>query len=281
MNGFEVRFADHLHDVVDGEVGSVPPTQVVLARGRRGRRRRAVALATASFAVLAVGGIVATSVAPPQKPSPPVAGTQTPQMKLAAAVVASQNISYRVKVTAGLPSDRGSRGTTEGAFDPETATGTLSSTQPDGGNVYQERLVGGVRFTGCSGCGGKWKQYPGKQDRLAYDKALGGVAGSTADPERLFDALRQQGAKITQAGAGSYHFEVVLTGESGVVQSDTLVGDVTLNADKRISKVDYQRTTKVEKKGKTYTDSYLVTVELSGYGTAVKINKPTDVVVVR
>ena len=281
MSSIDAQVAGLLHEAVDDEPGSVPPTRLVIVRGRRARRRRAaVAMATASLAVLAVGGVVATTVTGPTATSPPTAAAQAPRLTLAAAVAASEGISYAVKVTAGTKEKR-LQETTAGAFDPATATGYLNSSTPEGGNVYQERLVNGVRFTGCSGCNDRWKQYPGKHDRLAYDRALSGAVGASADPQQLFAALRESGAKITEAGAGVYRFEVSLKTDSGVVKSDALTGEVVLNADDRISRVTYERTIRAGKRGVTGSTTAVVTVDLSDYGTTVDVDKPADVVVVR
>ncbi|MBE1484428.1 hypothetical protein [Plantactinospora soyae] len=284
MSSIDEQVAARLHEVVDAEPGSAPPVQSMLLRGRRGRRRRRmVGVLTGSFAVLAVGALVATTVTQPATTSPSSvasAEVQSPQLTLVAAVAESEGISYKVKVTAGLKGDP-VEVTTVGAFDPDTATGYLNSSSREGGNVYQERLANGVRFTGCSGCDDTWKQYPGEHDRLAYDRALSGAVGASADPQQLFAVLRESGAKITPAGAGSYHFEVSLKSKSSATISDIMIGDVTLNADKRIAKVAYERTTRHEKDGTTSTSTWAVNVELSEYGTAVEVAKPTRVVVVK
>jgi hypothetical protein len=235
------------------------------------------------LAVLTVGGVTAIVAAQPSVPNrPAVTAAEAPRLQLVAAVAASENISYLVKVTANHnpASDTGAEAT-EGAFDPETATGFLNSSQSTGGVVYFERLIKGVRFVSSSGSKDKWKQYPGKHDRLAYDRALNSAVGASADPKQLFATLRRKGATITQTSAGVYHFEVKQAGVSGTTNSDTFVGDVVLGADKRIAKVTYERTSQHEKDGQTATSASLVTVELSGYGLPVQIKPPTDVIVVK
>jgi len=268
MNTLDAQLASRLHDMVDGEVGAEPPTQMLLTRGRRARHRRAAAVVTASLAVLTVGGVAATAAVQSSAPSrPAVTAAETPELQLVAAVAASENVSYRVRVRSGSE-------TTEGAFDPGTATGFLNSSSSTGGVVYLERLINGVRFVSSSGSKDKWKQYPGKHDRLAYDRALNSAVGASADPKQLFETLRRAGAKVTQAGAGVYHFEVEHSG-------DTFVGDVALSADKRIAKVTYKRTSRDEKDGQAVTSTSLVTVELSGYGLPVQVKRPTDVIIVK
>jgi hypothetical protein len=276
MNTLDAQLASRLHEMVDGEVGAEPPTGILLTRGRRARHRRAAAVVTASLAVLTVGGVAATVTVQPSTPNrPAVTAAEAPKLQLVAAVAASENVSYQVKVTATSKpvSDTGAE-TTVGAFDPETATGFLNSSQSTGGVVYLERLIDGVRFVSSSGSKDKWKQYPGKHDRLAYDRALNSAVGASADPKQLFETLRRAGAKVTQNGAGVYHFEVEQA-------SDTFVGDVVLGADKRIAKVTYERTSRHEKGGQTSTSTNLVTVELSGYGLPVRVQQPTDVIIVK
>jgi hypothetical protein len=80
-----------------------------------------------------------------------------------------------------------------------------------------------------------------------------------------------------------YHFELTLKPEVSARTrfEQSLAGDVTVNADDRITKITYARTARVSKDGHTEPSSVVdVTVELSGYGTAVNVEKPTDVVVV-
>lgn len=271
MNHFESHLADRLHDLVDDEAGG-PPTEVLLARGRRARLRRRTVVVSAALVVLTVGAGVASTVG--SGPSQPSAATDTQPatVRLAAAIAASDNISYRVRVTASPYGEP-----VEGAFDPATRTGYLNETSAGGESVYYERLIDGVRYVSSSGSGDVWKQYPGTHDRLAYDQALGGAASASADPAALFDGLRQAGATITENSDGVFHFEVTL--DNGT-PSGSLVGDVTLGADGRIASVTYEETTHFTKGSLTETSAVAVTVELSDYGTPVQVEQPTDVVVV-
>ena len=72
MNTFDERLAHRLHDIVDGESGSVPPVGALLDRGRRSRRHRRTALAGATFALLALGVATATTVTTPTSDGPAV-----------------------------------------------------------------------------------------------------------------------------------------------------------------------------------------------------------------
>src|SRR5688572_24176758 len=80
-----------------------PPAQAILARGRKGRRRRRVTWAAGAFLIAA--GLVAV---------PPMMGEnrQTPQpdsakVRLVAALSGSDNISYRLKVTSAQRHESG------------------------------------------------------------------------------------------------------------------------------------------------------------------------------
>jgi hypothetical protein len=303
MNDFETRLADRMHDVADG-VSGLPPTENLLARGRLGRRKRQSVFGGAVVAVAVAAGVVTAAMQPSAPGQTPDAAQGAAAVRLAAAVKASDNISYRVKVTTSNEPD-GQRDAwterTEGAFDPATRTGYLSEVVPEGRNGYLERLVDGVRYTGCENCDDQWKQYPGTQDRLAYADAMNGVASASADPEALFDMLTQAGAKITQTDTG-FHFEVNTKDRYGEYPV-TLVGDVELGQDNRIASVTYeetitvpdtkdaeppattttgpQPTTEAPKVTSYVSSTNMVTVELYDYGTPVQVERPTDVVVVQ
>ena len=301
MNSIEQHLASRMHGMVDDETGA-PPTEILLTRGRSARRSRQTKVGGAVVAAAVAIGVVAGAVswtAPSQAPPGQAQQDDTPAVRLAAAVAASDNTSYRVKVTTSNVAD-----TTEGAFDPATRTGYLTEASPGNPNAYMERLVDGVRYVGCANCDDKWKQYPGTHDRLAYAEALNGAASASADPETLFDALTQAGAKITQSDAG-FHFEVKTTDRYGEYPV-TLVGDVKLGADNRIASVTYEETvtvpktkdreqpaattttgseptttTETSKPTEFVSSTNVVTIELSGYGTSVTVERPTDVVVVQ
>ena len=93
--------------------------------------------------------------------------------------------------------------------------------------------------------------------------------------------FRQSGATVTQTGARTYHFELARRGASNGLMSDIYAGDVTLDGDQRIAKVTYVRTARAEKGGQVDTETSSVTVELSGYGMPVRVDKPADVIVVK
>jgi hypothetical protein len=207
--------------------------------------------------------------ATPDRPS--VAGTESPQLRLAAAVVASQGTSYRVKNTLINRSLPGSPSQIiEGAFDPATATGYVHIPFDDG-SWHEERLVDGdlYRTTAVAGQRVDWQLDPGKHTGLSYDVKTGMLAAS-ADPQQLFDALTQSGAKISQSGPTKYHFDVAISPRKGLTGGN-MVGDVTVGPDKRIAKVVYEATLR------SATDTTVLdgTLELSDYGSPVTVERPS------
>lgn len=270
--------------------GLVLTTDVVVEARRRHRRRVAVQRMGYAAGVIGLAGTLAAGVAiggsgAPAPPSTPTVAA--PRVQLASAIAASENISYRVKVTElyrGRVDGADAKPTIiEGAFDPATATGYLASRWTGAeASVYHERLIDGVLYIGPP-AGNGWKQNPGTHDRLQYAQGeIGEVVGASADPEQLFDALQKSGTKITKSGAGVYHFEFSLkpsVSARGKLEQ-SIAGDVTVAADNRIAKIAYAQTSVSTKHGTTYPPSIVdVTVELFGYGTPVKVEKPTDVVV--
>src|SRR6185295_8424423 len=78
-----------------------------------------------------------------------VAGTESSQLRLAAAVSASRGISYRVKNTIIPRSQPASpQMVITGAFDPATRTGYLRFASADGTPLSEERLVDGDLYIG-------------------------------------------------------------------------------------------------------------------------------------
>lgn len=276
---------EHVADIaVDGAV--------VARAARRHHRRSAVirtgyALGVAGLAgVLAVGltagaGGEAAHNPPAVQAEPPAAS-----LRLSKAAAASDNISYRMKVTTGTATDPATR-ICEGAFDPMSATGYVHCPQDD--SVMVELLIGGTRYIGGEPPltplpadktpgeqYGRYGQYPGTFDRLSLYGDAGSVLGSAApDPAALFQALQQANATVTQNPDGTLHFEYVT--QDGLSSSST-AGDVTLNADGRIARVALTGTWQSTVKGRLDTGAFRATVELSDYGVAVHVDRPTDVV---
>jgi hypothetical protein len=287
----EQQLTAGMHD----EVGEAALSGDVLAAAMRGHQRRQVLRRTVYVAgVAGLAGVTAAALnlgsgpgAGPQPGGerPAVAAAGTPQLHLAAAIAAGQNISYKIKVT--VPDGRGGVTTTEGAFDPATATGYLTSRWSGAAVVTQERLVDGFRYWNASGVR-QWQRLPGTYDRLAYDRSnnghndtVAGSAGASADPQELLAELRGTGATITEPGAGVFHFEITLEPQTTprTTLNQIIAGDITLGADKRIATIVYTRTTKWTKGTVSGTDRDKVTMTFSDYGTPVTVEKPANAVV--
>ncbi|MFG2053943.1 hypothetical protein ACGFI9_07895 [Micromonospora sp. NPDC048930] len=289
MNTLDKRLANGLHDIVDGDLDSVPPVGALLDRGRRARRRRTATLVGGTFALLALGvASVATVVTTPASDRPGVTeaarpASASPKMKLVSAVAASENLSYRLRLTNAGPDGL----TYEGAFDPKTTTGYVRAPQDD--SVMTELLINGTRYVGGErpqgklpadkGPGetyGRYGQYPGKYDRLSlYDEGNGVLGAASPDPAALFTALKTANATISQKPDGTLHFEYTTSEEKG---STTTSGDVTLDGDGRIAKVALTGTWRSTAKGRLDKGTFSATLELFDYGVAVKVKRPTDVV---
>ncbi|NES16398.1 MULTISPECIES: hypothetical protein [Micromonospora] len=260
-------------------------------------------VAGALAAALTVGaGGTAGSPGPVAERPATAASPESPQMRLAAAAAASENISYRVKVTTTnkdklpprgeLPEPVARTWVTTGAFDPATATGYLDSPNtglrpPMSIGWLKERLVEGVLYHG--GLDGAdpdsgrvvWSRDPeGRQTSLDFDDALGGRLGTSTDPQQLFRMLRQAGAQVTQNPGGGYHFEVTVQDSSRGVAADRLVGDVTVDADGRIKTVAYDRAARWNARGPEFTYHLHVLVELSDYGLPVQVEAPANAIVI-
>jgi hypothetical protein len=88
---------------------------------------------------------------------------------------------------------------------------------------------------------------------------------------------------ITPGRAGS---RVVSYDDEYASGTTTFVGDITLDANQRIAKVTYESTNQGRMKpgvkgDGAYSGTDLVTMELSDYGTPVRVERPTHVVVAR
>ncbi|SCL53389.1 hypothetical protein GA0070606_2112 [Micromonospora citrea] len=286
--------------LIDGmrrEVADVTLTADVLgAASRRHHRRTALLRATYAMGVLGLAGVTAAVLTVgggagqpgPTAARPPAVTAESPRMALVAAVTASENVSYRMRLTTSAGSGQ-SRMTYEGAFDPRTATGYVRQPQDD--SVTTELLINGTRYVGGEpplgrppadkeGPGetyGRYGQYPGKHDRFSlYGDAVLGAAAP--DPAALFRALKDANATVTQRPDGSLHFEYAAQTKDG---STTTSGDVTRGADGRVAKVALTGTWQSTLKGRLDTGTYAATLELFDYGVEVKVQRPADVVMTR
>ncbi|GAA5184203.1 hypothetical protein GCM10023322_25150 [Rugosimonospora acidiphila] len=243
---------------------------------------------TGTTGTTGAGGTTGTAGSGSGHGQPMAAGADSPALRLDAAIKASTETSYQVKITTVAPELPA--WTTTGAFDPATTTGYLESPYTGSRPWYvagfeHERLINGALYIGVPDSEtGKvgWARYEGGQQRnLDYDEALGGALSGSDDSDGLFQLLRQTGGTVTQTSANAYRFELTVKNPkpapgtlSGIV-SDAFVGDVTLGADQRIATIAYQRTTAGEAHGEGVRTGHLqVTIELSGYGTPVRVDKP-------
>ncbi|SCL20414.1 hypothetical protein GA0070624_1990 [Micromonospora rhizosphaerae] len=288
---------DHLIAGMRQEVAGITLTTDIVGEAARRHGRRTVLLRAAyATGVLGLAGVTAAALAVggsgqpgPATLRPPVASAAAPRMELAAAVAASENISYRMRLTTGTPS--GQAGLTyEGAFDPKTATGYVRVPMDD--SVMTELLINGTRYIGGErplgklpadkGPGekyGRYGQYRGKYDRLSLYSEGNGVLGAAApDPAALLTALNSANATITENADGTLHFEYATQYKDG---STTTSGDVTLDAEGRIAKVALAGTWQSTAKGRLDTGTFTATLELFDYGVEVKVKRPTDVVMAK
>jgi len=264
--------------------------QTVRAQRRRTMlARTAYALGVVGLAGALTAGVLTTGGAGPgaTPDRPPAAGAEPPQVRLAAAITASRDISYRVKNTIIPRNQPGSPSTViTGAFDPATATGYLRFASGNGTPWEERRLIDGDLYTAdllhprpSPSTTRKpapspdqlvdWTHDPGKKySRLPYDPKPGVLAAST-DPEQLFDALAQSGAKISQIGPDAYHFDVAISPRGGIT-GGKVVGDVTVGSDHRVAKVVYE----VTLRSATEIDLFDATLQLSDYGSPVIVQRP-------
>jgi hypothetical protein len=292
MNTLDERLANRLHDMIDGEPDSAPPVGALLDRGRRARRRRTSTLVSGTFALLALGAVgVATAVTAPASDRPGVTaeatrpGSAAPEMELASAVTASENLSYRMRLTNSGPGGL----TYEGAFDPRTDTGYVRAPQDD--STMVELLINGTRYTGgelppggklpagsegLTEKFGRYGEHPGKYDRLSlYDGGDGVLGAASADPAALFAALKSANATITGNADGTLHFAFATMEEKG---STSTAGDVTLDRDGRIATVTLTVTWQSTEKGRLDQGTVRSKLELFDYGVPVTVERPADVV---
>ncbi|MEU8252892.1 hypothetical protein AB0C06_01305 [Micromonospora inaquosa] len=293
MNNIDDRLAHGLHDIVDDATDSVPPVGALIERGRRARRRRTTALVGSTCALLALGVGTALTVptnSPAGRSDVTTQAAQpepaSPAMRLVSAATASENISYRMRLTHSGPDGL----TYEGAFDPRTDTGYVRVPKDD--SVMTELLINGTRYQGGEpplgplpadkGPGetyGRYGQYPGTYDRLSLYGDGNDVLGSAEpDPAALFAALKRQNATVTEKPDGSLHFTYAETGRDG---SSSTAGDVTLDRDGRIATVALTVTWQSTVKGRLDTGTVNSTLEVFDYGTPVTVERPTDVVMIK
>jgi hypothetical protein len=267
------------------EVAGLTLTSGVLeAAGRRHRRRTVLLRGTYALGVLGLAAVTTAVLTAGGPPAPVTDATAAPRMKLAAAAAASENISYRMRLTTGAGK---SLSTYEGAFDPRTDTGYVRLPQDD--SVMTELLINGTRYVGGEpplgplpadkGPGekyGRYGQYPGKHDRLSlYGDADSVLGAASPDPAALFEALKNTNATVTENPDGTLHFEYATRTGDG---STTTTGDITRDAGGRIAKVALTGIWQSTAKGRLDKGTFAATLTLYDYGVKVTVKRPADVV---
>jgi hypothetical protein len=297
----EARLTETMHHKVDG----ITLTSDILGRATRRHHRRVTTtrigytLGVAGLAGVVAAGLTVGSRATPRPDAgnAPVVQAQTASLRLASAVAASDNISYRERLTTSVRSLLGGRSVGmgyEGAFDPKTATGYVRS--PQDGAVETELLINGTRYIGGEPplrplpAGvvhepyGVYGKYPGKFNRLSlYDDGPDGFLGAvTPEPAALFKALKSAHATIRRNPDGTLHFEytTLVKGTPGLVTDFSIAtsGDVTLNVDGRIAGVVLTRRWQYTAKGRFDKVTSHVTLKLWDYGLKVTVKRPIHVV---
>jgi hypothetical protein len=283
-----VEWSEEMTNLIEEELGAgmrervagIAITGDLVGEALRSQRRRTMIARTASaigvvgLAGALTGGVLATGGTGPATAThrPSTTGAESPQIRLAAVIAASQDTSYRVKNTVTVKSPHVSL-VVSGAFDPATTTGYMRIPFSNGG-YREERLIHGDLYTIEVDAGGRgdWQLADKKHTTLPFDVKLN-VLALSADPQQMFAALTQSGAKISQTAPDKYHVVVPIPprkGFNGSMSSGTLVGDVTVGADKRIAKVAYEATVR----GSTETAVFDGAMELSGYGSPVTVERP-------
>jgi hypothetical protein len=275
-NLIEEQLAEGMRERVEGM--SVAPGLV--GQVLRVQRRRVMITRTAyAVGVVGLAGAVAASALTvngngpgAHRDRPPTAAADSPQLSLAAAVTASRGTSYHMKSTIHVHSPGKAPIVIEGAFDPATTTGYQRMS--DNSKAWgEERVVGGDLYTADIFPDGQivWRHDEGKHTGLTADPKIG-VPGVSADPQQMFDVLTQAGATITQTGPNTFHFTAAITVGGGVL-TGSMTGDVTVGSDHRIAKVVYERTLRstAHPQDITVIDA---TLELSGYGSPVTVERP-------
>ena len=291
MNSFDTTLAERLHGMVDGEFDARPPVDSVLGRAHAARRRRTtVRVASASLAVLATGGVIAGVATTPWashsgRTAGSAASAQAPLMKLEAAVSATENLSYKIKVTSHVKSVPGSQDqVSAGAFAPATDTGYLRTPYDDGPGFDEQRLINGTLYLGSAGIDQvlHWDLQAGKDHSLDLVGDAASGLSTSADPTTLLQALRKEGARVTQSGSSTYHFAFDVAKQDLLPSSvyDKFSGDVKVGPDNRIASVSYERLLLWHKAGVNRPDGPpvddVVTMDFSDYGTSVSVQTPTS-----
>jgi hypothetical protein len=184
-----------------------PPVAAIMQRGQRARRTRNGALAGAcvGLVAIAIAAVTTLNAVGPAQPRRAPDEPMTPQLRLAAALQATGQTSFRLRITLQLQSDVGGQkydsDTYTGAYDPAAGNGYLSGIKRTG--IWAQRIVGGVLYV--QGGPDTWFQYSHCGPGFYFDNLKSGdggtlsSAGLSANPAQLLDLLRRSG-KVTKLG---------------------------------------------------------------------------------
>lgn len=305
MNDLDSQLSMRLHDLAGPEPTSAPPVATLLRRGRQARRRRrAVTTLIAMLAAFALGGaaVVVANPAPAprdgatagteptgEKTGGPTGETtgETPALSLVAAIAASQNLSYKIKINIAVRKVPGRQLSEEdqriweyvgekghdviGAFDPETATGFKKAP-----GFSEDRLINGVWYM--SEKDSRFTRAEGTRRTIHWGDPLTVSAGD-ADPARTLDILRDQGT-TTRTGTRTWHFHLDVPVSKQFPMGQVIDGDLTVGDDDRVRQIRYEpsypkdardpRGVPVPQNGV----QHVITIDLFDYGTPVVVQVP-------
>jgi hypothetical protein len=262
----EVEVEERLAASMRDHVAGITLDSAILSRaGRRHRRRKVVQ--RSAFALGAVALAAGVALAAPDRA--PHTGDQeggTARTRLVAAVTASQSTSYQVTITVqitGEVKEKSKSVTLTGAYDPASGRGYLRM------GDFEEHLVDGTRYVLVRENAKDLPDY--KTNPLGFEWPGGqGFLGTSVDPAALLDSLRRRDAKITEAGAGVFPFELRV--ERKMPDGTEIVafsGEVTVGADNRVAKVAYKAVVSGARNVEITT-----VMHFSHYGEPVVYEKP-------
>jgi hypothetical protein len=201
MNVDERTVGTALRELAEHTQPTGPPVAAIMQRGQRARRTRSGGLAgLAAIAVVALTVSTAVGLAQPRRaPDEPV----TPQLRLAAALQATGQTSFRLRITLRTdpPDPKVDSLSYTGAYDPTAGNGYLNGNTRNG--FRAQRIVGGVLYVQQDP--DTWFQYRRCGPGFYFDNLKSGDGGTlsnvgtSANPTQLLDLLRRFG-KVTELG---------------------------------------------------------------------------------
>ncbi|MFY1688863.1 hypothetical protein [Plantactinospora sp. WMMB782] len=286
MTDLEEHITIALRDHAEGEIDAELLLARATTRGRARRARHGAVLAASLLALAGFGTVVGISD-PRTPPAPSEAATSTgsPEMRLAAAAMASETTSYEYSMTCALAARPGATVTdgersilnssrfrmdVTGAFDPATVTGYLRMRKSN--LDYEQRLVRGARFTRLQRPGLKpgennWSKPVNGQQGFEFGSSIPNLPSAVADPAGLLKLLRTRGS-VSEPKAGEYHFTISPPHAGNFEHT----GDVLIGADGRVAQVTIYPNKFMNYDGITN----LCTLKLSNYGTTVTVERPPN-----